>query len=110
MDQCNDGHRALIIGSILNVDKDFEIWTLVDSEPAMLVQDASRNRYMLRYAEKDNMRYIVNESSNNAFNSTTYYLTLNEGKLRWCRTSSLIFLPMSKIPGFRPTPSLGCFQ
>ena len=83
VDLDNDGRWELIIGAILNAEKDpdvFEIWTLVDGEPVMLVQGGSRNRYVLQYVEEDNMWYVVNEASNSAFNSATYYLMLNEGK------------------------------
>ena len=83
MDLDNDGRWELIIVAILNAEKDpavFEIWTLVDGEPVMLAQGGSRNRYVLQYVEEDNMWYVVNEASNSAFNSATYYLMLNEGK------------------------------
>ena len=83
VDLDNDGCWELIIGAILNAEKDpavFEIWTLVDGDPVMLAQGGSRNRYVLQYVEEDNMWYVVNEASNSAFNSATYYLMLNEGK------------------------------
>ena len=78
-----DGHWELIIGAILNAEADpavFEIWTLVDGEPVMLAQGGSRNRYILQYIEEDRMWYVVNEGTNGAANSATYYLMLNEGK------------------------------
>ena len=84
VDLDNDGYWELIIGAILNAEKDpavFEIWTLVDGEPVMLAQGGSRNRYVLQYVEEDRMGYVVNEGSNGAANSATYYLMLNEGKL-----------------------------
>ena len=84
VDLDNDGHWELIIGAILNAETDpavFEIWTRVDGEPVMLAQGGSRNRYVLQYVEEDQMWYVVNEGSNGAANSATYYLTLNEGKL-----------------------------
>ena len=84
VDLDNDGHWELIIGAILNAENDpavFEIWTLVDGEPVMLAQGGSRNRYVLQYVEEDRMWYVVNEGSNGAANSATYYLMLNEGKL-----------------------------
>ncbi len=84
VDLDNDGHWELIIGAILNAEQDpsvFEIWTLVDGEPVMLAQGGSRNRYVLQYVEEDRMWYVVNEGSNGAANSATYYLMLNEGKL-----------------------------
>ena len=83
VDLDNDGSWELVIGAILNADKDpavFEIWTLVNGEPVMLAQGSSRNRYVLQYVEEDGMWYVVNEASNSAFNSATYYLMLNEGK------------------------------
>lgn len=83
VDLDNNGSWELVIGAILNADKDpavFEIWTLVNGEPVMLAQGGSRNRYVLQYVEEDGMWYVVNEASNSAFNSATYYLLLNEGK------------------------------
>ena len=84
VDLDNDGRWELIIGAIANAEQDpsvFEIWTLVNEEPVMLVQGATRNRYVLEYVEEDGMWYIVNEASNSAFSHATYYLMLNEGKL-----------------------------
>ena len=84
VDLDNDGHWELIIGAILNAEQDpavFEVWTLVDGEPVMLVQGSSRNRYVLQHVEEDGMWYIVNEGSNSAANHATYYLMLSEGKL-----------------------------
>ena len=83
VDLDNDGYWELVIGAIQNAEQDpavFEIWTLVDGEPVMLVQGGSRNRYALEYVEEDNMWYVVNEASNSAFNHATYYLMLNEGE------------------------------
>ena len=83
VDLDNDGSWELVIGAIMNADKDpsvFEIWTLVDGTPVMLAQGGYRNRYVLQYVEEDDMWYVVNEASNSAFNSATYYLMLNEGK------------------------------
>lgn len=83
VDLDNDGYWELVIGAILNADKDpsvFEIWTLVDGEPVMLAQGGTRNRYVLEYVEEDGMWYVVNEGSGSAFSHVTYYLTLNEGK------------------------------
>lgn len=84
VDLDNDGYLELVIGAIMNADKDpavFEVWTMVDGKPVMLVQGGSRNRYVLQFTEEDEMWYIVNEASNSAFNHATYYLMLNEGKL-----------------------------
>ena len=83
VDLDNDGHWELIIGAILNAETDpavFEIWTLVDGEPVMLAQGGFRNRYILQYVEEDRMWYVVNEGSNGAANSATYYLMLNEDR------------------------------
>ena len=83
VDLDNDGQMELIIGAILNAELDpsvFEIWTLVNGEPVMLAQGGSRNRYVLQYVEEDRMWYVVNEGSNGAANSATYYLMLSEGK------------------------------
>ena len=82
VDLDNDGHWELVIGAIMNAETDpsvFEIWTLVDGSPVMLAQGGYRNRYVLQYVEEDGMWYVVNEASNSAFNSATYYLMLNEG-------------------------------
>lgn len=83
VDLDNDGNWELVIGAILNAERDpavFEIWTLVNGEPVMLAQGGTRNRYVLQYVEEDSMWYVVNEASSSAANSATYYLMLNEGK------------------------------
>lgn len=83
VDLDNDGSWELVIGAIMNADKDpsvFEIWTLVDGEPVMLAQGGHRNRYVLEYVEEDGMWYVVNEGSSSAFCNATHYLMLNEGK------------------------------
>ena len=83
VDLDNDGYWELIIGAILNAERDpsvFEIWTRIDGEPVMLAQGGYRNRYVLQYMEEDQMWYVVNEASGSAANSATYYLMLNEGK------------------------------
>ena len=85
VDLDNDGRWELIIGAILNAEKDpavFEIWTQVDGKPVMIAQGGSRNRYVLEYVEEDNMWYVVNEAANGAANSATYYLMLMEGELK----------------------------
>ena len=84
LDLDNDGHWELIIGAIQNAEEDpavFEIWTLADGEPVMLVQAGAKNRYVLQYVEEDDMWYVVNEATNSAANHGTYYLMLTEGKL-----------------------------
>lgn len=85
VDLDNDGRWELIIGAILNAEKDpavFEIWTQVDGKPVMLAQGGSRNRYVLEYVEEDNMWYVVNEATNGAASSATYYMMLLEGELK----------------------------
>ena len=80
----NDGYWELIIGAIYNAEQDpavFEIWTLKDGEPVLLLQAGSRNHYVLQYIEEDRMWYVVNECANGAANHATYYLMLREGKL-----------------------------
>lgn len=80
----NDGYWELIIGGILNSEKDptvFEIWTLVEGKPVMLVQGGTRNRYILQNEEESRLWYITNQTSSGAANSATYYLMLKEGKL-----------------------------
>ncbi len=82
VDLDNDGYWELVIGAILNADRDpsvFEIWTLVDGEPVMLAQGGYRNRYVLQYVEEDESWYVVNEGSNSAASHVTYYLMLTEG-------------------------------
>ena len=81
----NDGRWELIIGAILNAEQDptvFEIWTLVDDKPVMLIQGGSRNRYVLQFVEEDNMWYVANEASNGAASHATYFLMLMDGQLQ----------------------------
>ena len=83
VDLDNDGSLELVIGAILNAERDpvvFEIWTLVEGEPVMVAQSGSRNRYYLQYAEEDSAWYVAYEGSNGAANSGTYYLMLIDGK------------------------------
>lgn len=85
LDLDNDGSKELIIGAILNAEQDptvFEIWTVVNGEPVMLARGGARNRYVLQFVEEDNMWYVVNEASNSAANSGTYYLMLSDGELQ----------------------------
>lgn len=80
----NDGQNELIIGAILNADKDpsvFEIWTIANGEPVMLAQGGSGNRYILQFVDEDNIWYVVNEASNSAASNATYYMMLIESKL-----------------------------
>ena len=84
VDLDNDGHWELVIGAILDAEWDpaiFEVWTLVDGVPVMLMQASSRNHYVLEYAQEDGVWYIVSEGANGAANHATHYLMLSEGKL-----------------------------
>lgn len=85
MDLNGDGTQELIIGAIMNSDKDplvFEIWTIKDGEPVMLAQSGSRNRYYLQYAEETDAWSVAYEAGNNAANHATYYLQLADGELQ----------------------------
>lgn len=84
LDLNNDGQNELIIGAILNADRDpsvFEIWTITDGKPVMLAQGGSGNRYILQFVDEDNIWYVVNEASNNAASNATYYMMIIEDKL-----------------------------
>ena len=84
IDLDGDDIQELVIGAIQNADMHpvvFEIWTLQDGKPVMLVQSGSRNRYYLQYAEDDEMWSIANEAENGAASHAVYYLYLMEGKL-----------------------------
>ena len=85
VDLDGDGSLELVIGAILNADKDpsvFEIWTLVNGEPVMLVQSGSDNRHMLQHVEEEGKWYVVNEVSINIASHATYYLKLEAGELK----------------------------
>lgn len=85
VDLDNDSSWELVIGGIMNAEKDpsvFEVWTVVDGAPVMLAQGGYRNRYVLQYVEEDGMWYVVNEASNSAFSHATYYLMLEAGKFQ----------------------------
>lgn len=79
-----DGDWELIIGAILGAETDpviFEIWTLNDGVPTLLLQGASRNRYYLQYSEDLRQWTICQEASNGAANFAHYYMTLNDGRI-----------------------------
>lgn len=85
VDLDGDGSLELVIGAILNADKDpavFEIWTLVNGEPVMLAQSGSDSRYMLQHVEEEGKWYVVNEVSVNIASHATYYLKLEAGELK----------------------------
>ena len=85
MDLDGDGIWELIIGAILNAQRDplvFEIWTLKNDEPVMLVQSGSRNRYYLQYAEEDDLWSVAYEAENGAANHAVYYLQLQDGEFK----------------------------
>lgn len=80
-----DGSPELVIGAIYNADLDpavFEIWTLVDGQPTMLLQGASRNHMVLQYVQEDDMWYVVTHASNSAANSATLCMMLEAGQLQ----------------------------
>lgn len=82
MDLNGDNIQELMIGAILNAERDplvFEIWTLNNGEPVMLAQSGSRNRYYLQYAEDDQQWTIAYEAENGAANHAVYYLHLSDG-------------------------------
>ena len=84
LDLDTDGYWELIIGAAADEEEAplvFEIWTLVDEKPVMLVQTNARSQYLLQYVEEDNMWYIANENSSQTSCDATYILMLNEGKL-----------------------------
>ena len=83
VDLDNDGSWELVIGAIMNADTDpsiFEIWTLKNGEPVMLVQGNSDNRYVLQCVEEEQAWYVVSEISINIASYATYYMTLEEGE------------------------------
>ena len=82
MDLDGDNNRELMIGAILNAERDplvFEIWTVKNGEPVMLAQSGSHNRYYMQYAEEDDMWSVAYEAENGAANHAVYYLKLAEG-------------------------------
>lgn len=84
IDLDGNGIRELIIGAIMNAEQDplvFEVWTLENDEPVMLVQSGSHNRYYLQYAEEDELWYISYEAENGAANFGVYCLQMFDGKL-----------------------------
>ena len=84
VDLDNDGYWELVIGAIRDAEINpavFEIWTLVDGEPVMLLQAGVRNRYILQHVEEDRMWYVAYEGDNGAANYATHYLMLSEGKI-----------------------------
>ena len=83
LDLDGDGTEELVIGAIMNAQKDplvFEIWTLKNGEPVILAQSGSRNRYYLQYSAEDNLWSIAYEAENGAANRAVYYLFLSDGK------------------------------
>ena len=83
MDLDGDDSQELIIGAILNAQRDplvFEIWTLRNDKPVMLAQSGSHNRYYLQYAEEDELWSVAYEAENGAANRAVYYLQLLNGE------------------------------
>ena len=83
IDLDNDGTKELILGAILNAERDplvLEIWTIKNNEPVMLAQSGSHNRYYLQYAEEDGIWSVAYEAENGAANHAVYYLQLSGGQ------------------------------
>ena len=70
----------MIIGSVQD-PLVFEVWTLKDDVPVMLVQSGIHNRYYLQYADEDQLWYLAYEAENGAANFAVYYLQLFDGVL-----------------------------
>ena len=84
VDLDGDSQGELVIGAIWNVEQDpsvFEIWTLVNGKPRMLVQGGTDNRYALQYVQQEQAWYIANDVSNSGASWAAYYLQLKDGKL-----------------------------
>ena len=84
IDLDGNGVQELIIGAIENAVQNplvFEIWTLKDDEPVMLVQSDNANRYYLQYAEDDELWSIAYEAERSATNYGVYCLQLFDGEL-----------------------------
>lgn len=82
-DMDKDGDLELMIGAIRNAQQDpavFEIWTLVNGTPEMLVQSGYRNRYFVEHCE-DGTWLVCNEASNSAANSAWQYYLLEADAL-----------------------------
>lgn len=80
-----DGFWELIIGAIKGADKDplvFEIWTIKDGKPEMLLQSGARNRYYLQYNEADNRWTVAYNTENGAANFATYQLQMVNGAFK----------------------------
>ena len=80
-----NGIQELLIGAILNADRDplvFEIWTVRNGEPVMLAQSGSHNRYYLQYAQEDGLWSVAYEAENGAANHAVYYLQLADGEFQ----------------------------
>lgn len=84
VDLDNDGYWELIIGAIQDAETEpavFEIWTLMNGEPVMVVQASAKRQYTLQYVEEDNAWYVAGEEVDTVFRHATYFLKLNEGML-----------------------------
>ena len=85
MDLDGDGIWELIIGAIMNAEKNplvFEIWKLQDGQPVMIAQSGSHNRYYLQYAQVDNKWTVAYEAENGAANHAVYSLELVNGEFK----------------------------
>ena len=104
MDLDGDGIWELIIGAILNAERDplvFEIWGLKDSEPVMLAQSGSHNRYYLQCA--DDMWTVGYEAENGAANRAVYSLKLVNGEFQVVEGVVFDALANEENPWFQTT-------
>ena len=76
--------KELVIGAIQDAQQNpmvFEIWTLKNDEPVMLVQSDAPNKYYLQYAEDDELWSVAYEAERSATNYGVYCLQLFDGEL-----------------------------
>lgn len=98
-----DGSPELIIGAIAGAQQDpavFEIWTLAEGEPVMLVQSGSRNRYFVEQSPADGSWQITNDASNGAANSALHTYVLHQGALQVTQGVVLDALASPDAPWF----------
>ena len=92
MDINGDNVKELIIGAIQDAEiypLVFEIWTLQDSQPVMLAQSGSRNRYHIQYEKENELWSVAYEGENGAANHAVYYLQITDGE--FAVTQGVIF-------------------
>ena len=84
VDLDKDEVPELVIGAILYAEKNpavFEIWTVAEGEPVMLVQGSADNSYALQYLKEEQSWQLAHEATNNVASRGTYYLKLKDGAL-----------------------------